>query len=313
MLRPRGARPGPAGKTDDDPRGGAIQTSVLGLDIGGSLSRAQLSAGGRVIAEVEGPGANVAALPPATVKRRLTALLAELGPIHPDACCAGAAGAEVPAGRLRLERLLVSLLPGCRISVVHDARLVLSAARVDEGIALISGTGSVAYGRTAGGLEARAGGWGWQLGDDGSGAWIAREAARDVMRSADAGKALGELGNRLLAAVNARDTSELLGRLNANREPRAWAAMAKIVFETADKDARAHSIVLRAASALAELATSVRRSIGIDGPVVLAGGLLLNQRELECAVREELGSSCIRLDEPPVAGAVRLAALALNT
>jgi glucosamine kinase len=218
----------------------------------------------------------------------------------------------VPAGRLLLERLLQNLLPGCRISVVHDARLVLSAAQVDEGIALISGTGSVAYGRTAGGREALAGGWGWQVGDDGGGAWITREAAREVMRRADSGRPLGELGSRLLAACRAGDMMQLRGKLNGLREPMEWAAMANVVFETADVDPGAQSIVLQGASALSDLARSVRSSLGMDAPVVMAGGLLLNQSKLECAVREQLGSSCIRLEEPPVAGAVRLAELALR-
>jgi N-acetylglucosamine kinase-like BadF-type ATPase len=195
---------------------------------------------------------------------------------------------------------------------VHDARLVLAAAQVDEGIALISGTGSVAYGRTADGREARAGGWGWALGDDGGGAWITREGAREVMRDADAGKPPGELARRLLDAFDAGDTMHLLGKLNAIREPMEWAAIANIVFETADADPAAQSVVLRAASALSDLAKTVRRSLGIDGPVVLAGGLLLNQPKLERAVREALGSECMRLEEPPVAGAVRLAELELT-
>jgi hypothetical protein len=45
---------------------------------------------------------------------------------------------------------------------------------------------------------------------------------------------------------------------------------------------------------------------------VLAGGLLLNQPKLERAVREAVGSECMRLEEPPVAGAVRLAELELT-
>jgi len=241
----------------------------------------------------------------------LTALLDELGSIYPESCCAGSAGAEVPAGRLRLEKLLRTLLPGCRIQVVHDARLVLSAAQIDEGIALISGTGSVAYGRTAGGREARFGGWGWQIGDDGGGAWVTREAAREVMRRADSGRPLGELGSRLLAACRAGDAMQLLGKLNGLREPMKWAALANVVFEAVDLDPGAQSIVLRSASALSDLAKSVRASLGIEGPVVMAGGLLLNQPKLECAVREQLGSTCIRLEEPPVAGAVRLAELGL--
>lgn len=45
------------------------------------------------------------------------------------------------------------------------------------------------------------------------------------------------------------------------------------------------------------------------GPVVLAGGLILNYSELEVAVRRRLGRIVIRLEEPPVAGAVKLAEL----
>ena len=240
-------------------------------------------------------------------------LLAELGSIHPDSCCAGSAGAEVPAGRRRLERLLEILLPGSRISVVHDARLVLSAAQTDEGIALISGTGSVAYGRTSDGREARYGGWGWLVGDDGSGAWITREAVREVMGRAESRRPLGDLGSRLLAACRTGDPMQLPGKVHRLREPMKWAAMANVVFEAADLDPGAQSVVLRAASALSHLARSVGASLGIDGPVVMAGGLLLNQPKLECAVREELGPLCTRLEAPPVAGAVRLAELGLSS
>ena len=191
--------------------------------------------------------------------------------------------------------------------------MVLSAAQTDEGIALISGTGSVAYGRTAGRREARCGGWGWQVGDDGGGVWFTREAAREVMGRADSGRPLGELGSKLLAACRAGDAMQLRGKLNGLREPMEWAAMANVVFETADLDPGSQSIVLRGASALSDLAKSLRAFLGIDGPVVMAGGLLLNQPKLEHAVREELGSQCIRLEEPPVAGAVRLAELGLRS
>jgi activator of 2-hydroxyglutaryl-CoA dehydratase len=52
----------------------------------------------------------------------------------------------------------------------------------------------------------------------------------------------------------------------------------------------------------------VRGRLGVEGKVVLSGGLLLNQPLLEAAVRERLAGEVIRLSEPPVAGAVRLAA-----
>lgn len=279
---------------------------VLGLDIGGSSSRARYVEGGSLVAEAGGPGANVAVLPPEVVETRLRALVAALGTISPHACCAGSAGAEVPAGRERLERFLAGLFPGATISVVHDARLVLAAAGLDHGIALIAGTGSVAYGRDRDGREARAGGWGWLIGDDGSAAWLAREAAREVMRRSDTGDALGPLGAAMLEAVDAHDTVELVGRLHELNEPRRWAALARVVFDTSGQDAGAESLVERAGDGLAELVAIVRGRLSLDGPLVLAGGLLLNQPRLEAAVRKRLGSAT-RLEEPPVAGAVRLA------
>lgn len=286
--------------------------AVLGLDIGGSSVRARLSEGGRILAEAEGMGANVATVAPGLVERRLTHLIQELGPARPVACCAGSAGAEVPAARMRLEQLLARLLPGCRVAVVHDARLVLAAAGLASGIALIAGTGSVAYGRTRDGREVRVGGWGWLLGDDGSAAWLAREAARETMRRADAGEPAGDLGEALLATMRVRSAAELTGRLHRFRESRRWAALAEVVFETASADSGAEALIERTAAALADLVALVRTRLSLDGPVVLAGGLLLNQARLESAVRERLGPSVLRLEQPPVAGAVRLAELDLT-
>ena len=285
---------------------------VLGLDIGGSSSRARLVAGARILAEAEGAGANVAALSPSVWERRLTEMLALLGPAHPVACCAGAAGAEVPEARARLEQLLKRLYPGASVAVVHDTRLVLAAAGLDSGIALIAGTGSVAYGRDRRGRESRAGGWGWLLGDDGSGAWVTREAAREVMRRDEAGEPAGPLGGALLAAARARSATELTGRLHSHREPGRWAALAHVVFDTAGADAGSDALIERAADGLAGLAGRVRLALSIKGPVVLAGGLLLNHPRLESAVRRRLGRATQRLEEPPVAGAVRLAAQSRN-
>ena len=272
----------------------------LGLDIGGSRSRARLVAGELVVAEAEAPGANAVALSAALVEGRLTALLGRLDGPRPAVCCAGAAGAEVPEAKELYDRLLGGLLPGCKVIVVHDTRLVLAAAGLDEGIALVAGTGSVAYGRASGGREAMVGGWGWLLGD----------AAREVLRRLDAGDSPGILGERLLAAAGAADRHQLAGHLHRLREPRRWAALAPVVFEAAPADEAAAAVVDRAGAALSALVDGIRARVGIEGPVVLAGGLLLKQPALEAAVRLRLGEGPVRLQEPPVAGAVRLARLA---
>ncbi len=191
--------------------------------------------------------------------------------------------------------------------MVHDARLVLAAAAVDEGIALVAGTGSVAYGHTRDGREAKRGGWGWMIGDEGGGVWITREATRKVLGRADAGAPLGTLGDALLFACHARDPRQLTAALHSRHEPMEWAGVASSVFDTADSDPGAEEIIRRAAMELGTLVREVRQSLAVDGPVVLAGGLLLNQPRLEAAVREELASPCVRLERPPVEGALLLA------
>ncbi len=283
-----------------------VGRAVLGLDIGGSSSRARLSAGRRIVAEATGLGANVAVIAQRLVEARVTELIRRLGSPRPSACCAGVAGAEVPEGRRRMERLLTDLLPGARVQVVHDTRLILAAAGLESGIVLIAGTGSVAYGRDLQGRDLRVGGWGWMLGDEGSGVWIVREAAREVLRRRDAGEPLGALGEAMLQAAHARDVAALSGHLQGLREPGRWAALASAVFTAAPLDGAAGDVVERAAAGLHALVEQVRGRLAVQGPVVIAGGLILNQPLLESAVRSRIGG-VVRLEAPPVKGAVRIA------
>jgi glucosamine kinase len=284
---------------------------VLGLDIGGSSSRASLSRDGAVVGEASGPGANVATLGPRVIQSRLSSLLATLGPAQPEACCAGSAGAEVPAGKARLERLLKKTYPAARITVVHDTRLVLAAAGLEAGIVLIAGTGAVAYGRTVDGREARAGGWGPLLGDEGSATWCVREAAREVMRRADAGESPGVLGEALFAAVGVRSPQEMTGKLHRMKDASEWAAKADVVFSAAAIDAGAQAVIAGAAEALRGWVEVIRNRLAISGPVVLAGGLLLNQPRLTQAVRQRV-ENAVPLEAAPVVGAVRLAEASLK-
>jgi len=279
--------------------------AVLGLDIGGSSSRARLVEGGRVIAEAQAPGANVALIDPRLVEERLTSLIQQLGSPRPAVCCAGAAGSEVPAARRLLEELLGKLLPGARVLVVHDTRLILAAAGLDVGIALIAGTGSVAYARNGAGDEARAGGWGWMIGDEGSGAWMVRAALRELMRRRESDEPMGVLGERLLAATQSEDVLELIGRMQGYHEAGQWAAFAGAVFD-ATEDPGAVRIIDSAAQSLAQLAGRAGTKVGVEGPVVIAGGLLTNFPDLASRVQARVGSATV-LEEEPVAGAVRLA------
>ena len=286
--------------------GAAGAPLVLGLDIGGSSTRARLSQGGRTLAEATASGANVTTIDPEVVEERLRDVIGKLGSPLPAACCAGAAGSEVPAGKRRLEELLAMLFPGSRILVVHDARLVLAAAGLESGIALIAGTGSVAYARDTAGAEARFGGWGWLLGDEGGGAWIAREALRELMRRHEAGEPAGTLGGAMLNATHTDDVLDATGRVQRHTEPGQWAVFAGVVFESCGTDPGAARIIDHAAQELALLAERAGAQLSIQGPVVMAGGLAVNFPDLVRRVQARIGPTRV-LHQEPVAGAVRLA------
>ena len=209
---------------------------LLGLDIGGSHVRARLQGADGGFVDAETGGANPAAVGLEQAERQLADVLRRLGNPAVASCCAGAAGAELPRFREGLAAALVQLLPGSLISVVHDARLVLATAGLEQGIVLIAGTGSVGYGRDAAGVERWAGGWGWMLGDDGSACWLVREAARDLLRVADEGGAPGPMGQALMRASGTRSLRELRERLAGWHRPEQWAELASAIFESAAQE-----------------------------------------------------------------------------
>ena len=190
-------------------------TRVLGLDIGGSRSRARLATGPRpadVLVESEAPSASLSAagLEPASQAVQILLTGVGLGPSPPapgsaelvDAICVGSAGSGTPDAVQWLLGRLSPLTRGGRgsISIVNDSLLALPAAGLDEGIAIICGTGSTAVGVRRDRRE-RAGGWGYMLGDEGSGYWIVREAVRELSRRYDAHERPGAPGSGQVGAV----------------------------------------------------------------------------------------------------------------
>lgn len=285
---------------------------VLGLDIGGTSTRARLVADGVVVSDATAASASLTAAGPERAAAVLGGLLSGLpGLDRPlDAVCAGAAGSRT--ARQTADFLRARLAPVTRsgdVVVVDDASLVLPAAGLAEGIAVICGTGSIATG-TWQGREAWAGGWGYLLGDEGSGYWIVRAAVRAVLGRRQSGLPPGDLGACLLAAAGAPDLDALRAEFYRQPRPAGWARHAPAVLDCPDPGVA--ELVRQAAGELAGLAAQVAGQLEAAGaPVVLAGGLLANDR-LRAATVEAIGavlpaSPVQLLREPPVAGAVRLA------
>jgi N-acetylglucosamine kinase-like BadF-type ATPase len=291
--------------------------TLLGLDIGGTTSRARLWAAGKVVAESRAQSASLPATGPAGATAALAELLAgvrveQAAPL--DAIGVGSAGLSVPGAREFLREHLAPLTRSGELVIVTDAMLVLPAAGLDAGVAVVCGTGSVAVGSVAG-RSVQVGGWGYLLGDEGGGYWIVREAMRTLLSRRDLGRPAGELGAQLLSATGAADLPTLHRLFYAQPHlPGSWARHAGLVLDSADSDAVA--IAARAAEAVAGLAASAIQQLDspVSLPVVLSGGLLANAAFRDAArnaVAQVLPGADVRvLADEPVAGAVRLAALA---
>jgi glucosamine kinase len=289
-----------------------MTTAVIGLDIGGSTTRGVRAVDGVVVAEAAAGSANIASVGVTAAGRSLDDVLGALGTAGVAAVCAGAAGADSPDSVAVVGGLITDRVPGARVRVVHDARLLVAAAGLDTGVALISGTGSVAWGVRADGREARAGGWGHLLGDEGGGYHVALQAVRHALRRRDRGEPVDPLTAALLSRCGLDGPERLIDHFYGTPERRYWAERAEVVAALArDGDDAATALVDAAATTLAGLARQVLDQLAFDGPVVLGGGFARHHPVLQRAVRARLPDTEVHmLTVAPVHGAVRLAAQA---
>jgi glucosamine kinase len=238
--------------------------------------------------------------------------------IVPAAICLGIAGVD-RADDARVVRAIMRRIGyKAKTLVVNDALVALEAgAPAQAGVVVIAGTGSIAYGRNDRNQAARAGGWGYVLGDEGSGYWIGRAALRAVLREADRRGPATALTGLLLQHYGAAKAPDLIHQVyHAALRPSALAALARYVQEAFnDGDAVAIGILRKAVDELETFALSVANRLELVGsafPFVLSGGMFRAVPWL----REELSrrlplasphSRASALEVEPALGAVRLA------
>ena len=198
---------------------------VLGIDVGGTKTVCLLADDDeRVIAEGREEGANLQGAGELALEKVLHSVMEKTldgTGVVPSAICLGIAGVDRASDEAVVRSIMSRIGYKARILVVNDALIALQAGVGDAaGIVIVSGTGSIAYGRNDAGEASRAGGWGYVLGDEGSGYWIGRLALRAVVRHADGRGRVTSLTPRLLAhfGVRARDRADSQG-LSRGAEP----------------------------------------------------------------------------------------------
>jgi N-acetylglucosamine kinase-like BadF-type ATPase len=306
------------------PVGPSTQPPVLlGIDSGGSHTAVVVGdRQGRVLARAEGPGS---AMRPGGGERSAAVILdvarraATRASISLPASLAlvGAAGAGRAPEQAELAAALTAAGVAARVDVRGDIDIALAAAFDDSpGVLINAGTGSIAYGRTADGRLHRAGGHGWQLGDEGGGYWLGRRALSAAARSRDGVGESSTLLERLLVALGLQTFDDLI-RWTSTATPAQVAALAPHVLNAAGEgEMVARRIIDEAASELAQLVSVLTRHFAGNDVinVATAGGLLRPGSPLLVAFRMRLATDVPRarltgsgsVDAP--VGALRMAA-----
>lgn len=300
---------------------------VLGIDAGGTKTVCLLAdRGGELLAEARGGGANLQAAGELEVEKVLHHVMEEaLGTrdVVPSVICLGIAGVDRPEDSAIVRAIMRRIGYKARVLVVNDALVALEAGAPSQpGVVVIAGTGSIAYGRNDGNEAARAGGWGYMLGDEGSGYWIGRAALRAVLREADRRGPHTALTQLLLEYFGVARAQDIIHQVYATTlKPTAIAALAQCVQSAFRQgDEVAIGILRGSADQLEQSALSVARRlemIGTGFPFVLAGGMFRAVPWLheELARRLPLaspGSTTHLLEIEPAVGAVRLAIAEAN-
>src|SRR2546428_6456236 len=198
---------------------------VLGIDAGGTKTVCLLAnEHGAVLSEGRSTGANLHASGELEVEKVLHEVMEDaLGDrdITTAAICLGIAGVDRDDEARTVRAIMRRIGHKSRVLVVNDALIALVAGAKDApGIVIIAGTGSIVYGRNAGGQAARAGGWGHMIGDEGSGYWIGREAGAGVMRAAAGRGPAPPPGRDILAHFSVNHVSRLPRILYEPQGPR---------------------------------------------------------------------------------------------
>lgn len=147
-----------------------------------------------------------------------------------------------------------------------------------DGIALIAGTGSIALG-VRGDTHIRCGGWDFEIGDEGSGGWMGKQALTAFTRQADGRDARGALYELLRDELRLHHDFDIIERareLLADRT--ACAALSRLVTQAAAQgDASARRIFEQAAREEADLVAALVRQLFASSaersvPVTYIGG-----------------------------------------
>lgn len=250
--------------------GGGTKTAIVLVNIdGGEIARHETSTSNAAVIGHDRAG---------TVLRvAIQAAVSQIGSdVVLERIWCGLSGGDRPEDHRLLRPFIVDLAPHIQMS--NDAELVLGALPESVGIAVVSGTGSIAVGRNSEGVRQRAGGWGHIIGDEGSGCDLARRLLDAFARQADGRGPATSCTERLNQRFGLENPHQIITWVyDASTSKGDLAALAAIVMEEAGAgDEEAIGMVQDSAAELAQTVSAVAKRLGFTDhvPMALTGGML---------------------------------------
>lgn len=295
----------------------------LGIDGGGTKTTCALGDESNLLATATTGPSNIVRVGEAKTRESLlqgvrqACAAAGIAPEQISHTCVGGSGAAHPELAQRVRGFLAEIISS-PIDVVGDMQTALEAAFGDgPGVVVIAGTGSIAYGRDRSAKTARAGGWGFAVGDEGSAHWIGRAAVNAILRASDEQDRTdppSSFARAIFKAWGVQSFADLARAANSVPPP-DFSALSPAVF--ASSDALASQVLTGAGWELARTADVViRRLFGKDEPgpvpVAMSGGVFRHAPIVREVFYNELRQFDARVEiNPlvvnPVDGALRMA------
>ena len=235
-----------------------------------------------------------------------------------SAVCLGLAGIDRQEGLDIIHGWAARVALADKVLVANDATLLLAAGTPDGwGLAVIAGTGSIAFVKTPSGELGRCGGWGYLMGDEGSAYRIAVQGLRAACRAFDGIGPATSLTSQFVEAMSLTGAPDFIPAVYRGAWDRAAiAGLAPLVLVAAEQcDAVAMQIVCEEATELARTAAGAVKANGLlrePLPVALAGGVLTlseSYRRIFLSALADCGivPGSVELVTDPALGAVVLA------
>lgn len=305
------------------------KTLLWGIDGGGTKTTLLLAEGRtnsppRILASIRAGSSNVTSRPWVEITAELSAALrsafesASLLPQPAAAIVAAFAGVGSPTVRDQWQNWISDQHIAEKVRIVDDGEPLIAAGLPQGwGIVLIVGTGSAAFGRSPAGQSARAGGWGYLFGDEGSGFAIGQAALRAMTHVYDRHEEPTPLMLALAEKWAIRKPRDIVDRVYRAAEPRQQIAeVAQVLCAAAETgDQLAQQILTDASEQLVTLVQTVAEQLSLAGteiPLALSGGVAANSIYLQQKIAAELDRRGLRawpitIVDEPARGCIELA------